>query len=136
MGRLLASTYALVERHHTAHVNMLHLCCSEFQARVARGVAGHMTEDITMATTDHGESEPHRMALGQLKAKGKKAVAPVNRTGIPVSQGMERLATRIKNSLEESVKSLSKRNKSTCCLNSYYITSYYLSVNLLSLLIA
>ena len=75
---------------------MFHLRCSEFQARVARGVAGHMTEDVAMATPDHGENEPHRMALGQLKAKGKKAAAPVNRTGIPVSQGMGRYALQKK----------------------------------------
>jgi len=115
---------------------MLHLCYSEFQARVARGVAGHMTEDVAMTTTDHGESEPHRMALGQLKAKGKKAVAPVNRTGIPITHGMERYATCIKNSSEENVKSQSKRNKTTYCLNSYYIISYCLIVSFILLLIA
>lgn len=64
------------------------LCFSEFQARVARGVAGHMTEDVAGETPDQGASEPHRMALGQLKAKGKKAQAPVNRTGIPIRHGM------------------------------------------------
>ncbi|KAK2161830.1 hypothetical protein NP493_1557g00022 [Ridgeia piscesae] len=68
-------------------VDLLKRQHSEFQARVARGVAGHMTEDVAMTTTDHGESEPHRMALGQLKAKGKKATAPVNRTGIPITHG-------------------------------------------------
>ena len=65
------------------------LCCREFQARVARGVACHISDDVAMPTAEHASTEPQRSALGQLKAKGKKAAAPANRTAIHVRHGTD-----------------------------------------------